>query len=177
LKKSQKVEVVQQLQTALGDAPAAVVVEYKGITVASLHTLRNQLRERGAALKVVKNTLLLRAVEGTTNECLKDFAGGPIAVAYSGPDGDAAGLAKEIKAFGMKESLLIVRGGVLTGKPLDAAGVDELATLPSIDEMRAKALSVFNAPATKFVNLLIAAPRSFLGVLNAKIEKDESATN
>lgn len=177
MKKSQKLEVVQQLQAALGDAPAVVVVEYKGITVASLHTLRNQLRERGAALKVVKNTLLLRAVEGTSNECLKDFAGGPIAVAYIGDEGDPAGLAKEITAFGKKEDLLVIRGGALTGKALDVAAVEELATLPSIEEMRAKALSVFNAPATKFVNLLAAAPRNFLGVLKAKADKEETATN
>ncbi len=177
MRKQEKVEVVQQLRADLGDSPAAVVVEYKGITVASLHTLRNQLREKGAKLRVVKNTLLLRAFEGTSNEALKGLAGGPIAVAYVPVDGDAAGLAKEITAFAKKENLLVLRGGVLTGKPLDKAGVEELATLPSIEEMRAKLLGLFNAPAQKFLGTLLAAPRNFLGVLNAKVEKDEAATN
>jgi large subunit ribosomal protein L10 len=177
LRKMEKIEVVEQLRAALGDSPAAVVVEYKGITVASLHTLRNQLRERGASLRVVKNTLLLRAVEGTSNEALKELAGGPIAVAYAGPDGEVAGLAKEVVAFGKQEKLLVVRGGVLSGKTLDLAGVQELATLPSLDELRAKTLGLFNAPAEKFLSTLLAAPRDFLGVLNAKVDKDETATN
>jgi len=177
LKKLEKVEVVQSLRAVLGDSPAAVVVEYKGITVASLHTLRNQLRERGATLRVVKNTLLLRAVDGTSNEALKDLAGGPIAVAYAAPDGEVAGLAKEIVAFKKQEDLLVIRGGVLSGKTLDVAGVQELATLPSLDELRAKTLGLFNAPAEKFLSTLLAAPRNFLGVLNAKVDNDESATN
>ncbi len=177
MKKLEKVEVVQSLRAVLGDSPAAVVVEYKGITVASLHTLRNQLRERGATLRVVKNTLLLRAVDGTSNEALKDLAGGPIAVAYAAPDGEVAGLAKEIVAFKKQEDLLVIRGGVLSGKTLDVAGVQELATLPSLDELRAKTLGLFNAPAEKFLSTLLAAPRNFLGVLNAKVDNDESATN
>jgi large subunit ribosomal protein L10 len=66
---------------------------------------------------------------------------------------------------------------VLSGKALDSAGVHELATLPSLDELRAKTLGLFNAPAEKFLSTLLAAPRDFLGVLNAKVEKDETATN
>jgi len=174
VRKQDKVEVVQQLTADLGNALAAVVVEYKGITVGSIHELRKQLRQKGAAYRVVKNTLLLRAVAETANEKLRDLAGGPIAVAYAKGD-DAAGLAKVISAYAKSEKKLVVRGGVLSGQLLDKSGVEELATLPSIEEMRAKALGLFNAPAEKFLSTLLAAPRDLLGVLNAKVDQEETA--
>jgi len=175
VKKQQKVEIVQQLKEELGASQAAVVVEYKGITVESFQGLRKQLREREAGVRVVKNTLLLRAVDGTPNARLKDLVGGPIAVAYT--SSDPAILAKEIVAYGRKEKLLVIRGGVLGGKTIDAEGVGELATLPTLDEMRARALGMLSAPAQQLLSLLLAAPRNFLGVLQAKVDQEESANN
>jgi large subunit ribosomal protein L10 len=177
VRRQQKVELVEQLKEDLGSSPAAVVVEYKGVTVTFLTNLRNSLRAKGAVLRVVKNTLLLRAVEGTYNEELKTLTGGPIAIAFIGAEGDPAALAKELVTYAKQESFLVIRGGVLTGKALDEAGIRELATLPSLDEMRAKTLGLFNAPAEKFLGTLLAAPRDFLGVLLAKVDKEENATN
>ena len=177
MRRQQKVELVEQLKKDLGSSPAAVVVEYKGITVASLTNLRNSLRAKGAALRVVKNTLLLRAVEGSANEGLKTLTGGPIAVAFIDADGDPAALAKELVTYAKQESFLVIRGGILTGKVMEQADIKELATLPSLDEMRAKALGLFNAPAEKFLSTLLAAPRDFLGVLLAKVDQEETATN
>lgn len=174
MRRQDKVGVVQQLTQDLGSALAVVVVEYKGITVGSVHALRKQLREKGAGYRVVKNTLLLRAVEGSANEGLKDLAGGPIAVVYT-TGVDAAGLAKVVSGYAKTEKTLVIRGGILSGKLLARTDVEELATLPSLEEMRAKALGLFNAPSVKFLNTLLAAPRDLLGVLNAKVDQDESA--
>jgi len=166
VKKQQKAEVVQQLRTDLATAEAVLVVEYKGITVGSLHQLRKLLREKGARFQVVKNTLLTIAVEGTANERLKDLAGGPIAVAYAAKD--APGLAKELLAYAKKEEKLVIRGGVLAGKVLDAKDVDALSCLPSIERMRAMLLGLLAAPAQRFLGLLLAPQASMLGVLQAR---------
>ena len=101
MKREEKAVVVEQLRADLGQAPAAVVVEYKGMTVDSVFRLRKALRDKGAKLKVVKNTLLTIACEGTPNVRLKELAGGPIAVAYTAADPSA--MAKEITAFAKKE--------------------------------------------------------------------------
>jgi len=170
LRKQQKAEVIQELKESISLAEAAVVVEYKGMTVESLYGLRSQLRAKDSLIRVVKNTLLIRALEGTPNEALRDMAGGQIAVAYT--TDDVAGLAKELTAYAKKEEKLVVRGGILGGKLMDAAAVAELATLPSLDEMRARTLAIFNAPAEQFLSLLLAAPRNFLGVLNAKADNE-----
>lgn len=169
MRKQQKAEVVEQLRKDLGAAEAVVVVEYKGITVGSVHELRKQLRGKGAGFQVVKNTLLSIAVQGTPNEQLAKLTGGPVAVAYTAKDAPA--MAKELLAYAKKEDKLIIRGAVLSGKTLDAAGVEALSTLPSIEEMRARALGLLQAPAQQFLGVLLAAPRNLLGVLKAKADK------
>ena len=175
MKRGQKVQVAEKLKEELSGAAAAVVVEYKGITVESLHRLRVQLREKASRIRVVKNTLFTRACEGTDNAKLAELAGGPIAVAYTNDDPTA--LAKELTSFAKKEDKLVVRGGILSGKLMDLDGVKELATMPSFEEMRAKVLGLFNAPAQQFLYLLHAAPKDFLGVLKAREEQVGSESN
>jgi len=175
VKKEQKVQVASELKEEFSEAAAAVVVEYKGITVESLHRLRVQLREKASRIRVVKNTLLIRACEGTVNALLAELAGGPIAVAYT--NGDPTTLAKELTGFAKKEDKLVIRGGILTGKLMDQDGVEELATMPSFEEMRAKMLGLLNAPAQQFLSLLQAAPRNLLGVLKAREEQVGSEVN
>lgn len=175
MRKEQKAQLVVQLREELSKAVGAVVVEYKGITVESLTQLRVKLREKETRFRVVKNTLFKLACQGHDNVKLADLAGGPIAVAYT--QGDPSAMAKELTAFTKGEKSVVIRGGILTGKLLDSAGVNELATLPSLDELRAKALGLFQAPAQQFLSLLLATPRNVLGVLNARKEKLEEATD
>lgn len=175
MNKQDKILVVEELKTELGQASAAVVVEYKGITVASMHQLRNVLRSKGGKFRVVKNTLLKLSVQETPNQVLESLTGGPIAVAFT--DDDPAALAKEIYAYLKREPKLVVRGGVLGGKLLDAKGVEALSTLPSIEEMRARVLALFNTPAQQMLSLLLAAPRNLLGVLNARADELEKTAN
>ena len=173
MRREQKAAIVMRLREDIGEAAAAIVVEYKGITMESLHRLRVQLREKGARFRVVKNTLFIRACEGSSNERLRELAGGPVAVAYT--DDDPAVLAKELTVFAKKEEKIRLRGGVLSGKLLDLQGVQELATLPPLDELRARFLALLQTPAQSFLGVLLASPRGLFGVLNARIEQLESA--
>lgn len=169
MRKQDKILVVEELKTDLGQAQAAIVVEYRGMTVGAMHDLRKSLRSKQSKLRVVKNTLLKLAVQGTPNQALETLAGGPVAVAYT--YADPAVLAKEIAAYAKKESSLVIRGGILGGRVMDAASVADLSTMPSIEEMRARVLAVFNAPAQRMLGLMLAAPRNLLGVFNARADK------
>jgi large subunit ribosomal protein L10 len=169
VRKQDKILVVEELKTDLGQAQAAVIVEYRGMTVRAMHELRKSLRSKQSKLRVVKNTLLKIAVQETPNQALESLAGGPVFVAYT--HSDPTGLAKEIAAHAKKEPLMVIRGGILGGRILDASGVSDLSNMPSIEEMRARVLAVFNAPAQQILGLLLAAPRNLLGVLNARADK------
>lgn len=175
VRKEQKHQLVDQLQEELSEAVAVIVVEYKGITVDSMTQLRVKLREKEASFRVVKNTLLKLACQGHSNDKLADLAGGPIAIAFT--KGDPAAMAKELTGYAKGEKTLVIRGGVLSGKLMDSTGVADLATLPSLDEMRARTLALFQAPAQQLLSLLLATPRNVLGVLQARKEKLEEAEN
>lgn len=169
MKKEQKVQVVQDLRRDLTSAQVAVVVENNGMTVDSVFRLRRALRGKGAKLRVVKNTLLKLASQDSGKEGINEFAGGPIAVAYT--TGDPSALAKELTNFAKKEKLLVIRGGVLGASVLKSDGVQALADMPPLPDMRARVLAMFNAPAQNFLGVLQAAPRNMLGVLKAREQK------
>lgn len=169
MNKEQKVQVVQDLQKDLARAQVAVVVENNGMTVDTVFRLRKALREKGGKLKVVKNTLLKLASQNTAVARINDIAGGPIAIAYT--LGDPAALAKELTNFAKKEKVLSIRGAVLGGSVLNPEGVQALADMPPLPDMRARVLALFNSPAQNFLGLLQAAPRNMLGVLKAREQK------
>jgi len=169
VKRERKHEIVKEVREALLSALTVVVVYFKGTSVAEMQEIRAELRKEGADIRVVKNTLLVKAVEDTEYALLDQLTGGQIAVIWSETDPGypakvAAKFAKDLEHFE-------IRGGVLSGKLLNVAGVDQLATLPSRDEMRARFLALLNASASQFLRLLTAAPRDFLGVLKAREEQ------
>ncbi len=166
MKKERKREIVQELREQLANALAVVVVDYKGTTVAQMQDLRGEIRKEDGKIRVVKNTLLQKAIAETELGGLDEATGGMIAMAWS--DTDPAFPAKVLTKFAKDNESIVVKGGILGGKYLTADGVTTLSNLPSRDEMRAKVLSTFNAAATQFVSVLSAAPRDFLGVLVAR---------
>ncbi len=169
MKKEQKAQVVQDLHKELARAQVALVVENNGMTVDTVFRLRRVLREKGGKLKVVKNTLLKLASQGTGVARINELAGGPIAIAYTA--GDPAALAKDLTSFAKKEKVLSIRGGVLGSSVLNPEGVQALADMPPLPDMRARVLALFNSPAQNFLGLLQAAPRNMLGVLKAREQK------
>jgi large subunit ribosomal protein L10 len=171
--RNDKAAVIERLREALADVPAVIVTDFVGLTVEETDTLRSKFREAGVKYEVVKNTLVKRAIADTPMTEIAPLFKGNSAIAYHAEDPVAP--AKIIRDFAKDNEKLRIKGGWLDGKALDAAGVEQLAALPGKDELRAKLLSVLNGVPTKFVRTLIAAPQSFIGVLNARKQQLEEA--
>lgn len=168
--RAQKQESIESLKSVFADAGAVVVTHYMGLTVAEMTDLRLRLRKDGAAIKVVKNTLALKALDGKLGEKGDTLFTGPVAIAY-GPD--AVSAAKIAVQFAKENDKLKIVGGVLDQtNVLDEAGVRALATLPSLDELRGKLIGLIQAPATKIAGVLQAPAGQLARVFNAYATKD-----
>ena len=169
MRKDQKAEVVTELHEKFGRAKVAVLAGYSGIDVEQITDLRRKLGESKVEFRVVKNTLARRAVEGTGLEPLKDHFKGPVAVAL-GYD-DVVVPAKVLHEFSRTQEKLELRIGVLDGKLLQLADIRSLATLPSLNALRAKIVGLLQAPASRIVGVLSAPGGQIARVLKAKSEK------
>lgn len=168
--RAQKQESIESLKSVFNDAGAVVVTHYMGLTVAEMTDLRLRLRKEGAAIKVVKNTLALKALDGKLGDKGSALFTGPVAIAY-GPD--AVSAAKIAVQFAKENDKLKVVGGVLDQtNVLDENGVRALATLPSLDELRGKLIGLIQAPATKIAGVLQAPAGQLARVFNAYATKD-----
>lgn len=150
-----------------------ILTDYRGLNTSALNTLRGQLREASVEYRVVKNTLMLRASDGTDMALLKDYFSGPSAVALVYDDPVVP--AKVLTKFCEQHPALEVKAGVVEGKIVDPESVKRLSKLPSRDGLLAQLLSVLNGPARSFAVVLAGVPRSFLGVLHGIKEKKELA--
>lgn len=168
--RAQKQESIESLKSVFADAGAVVVTHYMGLTVAEMTDLRLRLRKDGAAIKVVKNTLALKALDGKLGDKGDTLFTGPVAIAY-GPDAVTA--AKIAVQFAKENDKLKIVGGVLDQtNVLDENGVRALATLPSLDELRGKLIGLIQAPATKIAGVLQAPAGQLARVFNAYATKD-----
>ncbi len=169
--RAQKAELVSELKGVFDKTGLVVVTHYTGLTVAELTALRTQMRGVGASFRVTKNRLTKLALEGTKCESIAHLFTGPTAIAYSD---DPVAAAKASIDFAKKNDKLVVLGGVMGNTELDANGVKALASLPSLDELRAKLLGLINAPATKVAGVL-QAPAGQLARVFAAYGKSEAA--
>ena len=168
--RAQKQESIESLKSVFNDAGAVVVTHYMGLTVAEMTDLRLRLRKEGAAIKVVKNTLALQALDGKLGDKGEKLFTGPVAIAY-GPD--AVSAAKVAVQFAKENDKLKLVGGVLDQtNVLDENAVRALATLPSLDELRGKLIGLIQAPATKIAGVLQAPAGQLARVFNAYATKD-----
>lgn len=149
----QKKEVVAELANVAAKAHSLVAAEYAGLTVGQLTDLRAKARQAGVYLKVAKNTLVSRAVQGTEFECVKDALVGPMLYAFSQEDPGAAG--RLIKDFAKANERLKAKLVAIGGQMYPASHVDRLASLPTRDQALAMLLGVMKAPIEKFVRTLI----------------------
>jgi len=171
LNKQSKEALVAEFAEKLKVAKAAFLADYRGLDVAQADDLRNKLREAGVEYHVVKNTLLKIAAKGTDSECLEDQLSGPTAIALAQDDPVAP--AKALVEFAKQNEAFELKAGVLDGKLLGLDEIKALADLPSREELLAKMLGSMSAPATNFVGVLAAVPRTFVQVLSAiKDQKD-----
>ena len=166
--RAQKAESIEALKGVFADAGAVVVTHYMGLTVAEMTDLRGRLRKEGASLKVVKNRLAQKALNGA-GEGAYDLFKGPVAVAY-GPDVTSA--AKVATQYAKDNEKFVVIGAMMGEQILDAAGVGALAKLPSLDELRSQIIGLINSPATKVAGVLQAPAAQLARVFSAYASKD-----
>jgi large subunit ribosomal protein L10 len=167
--RAQKQEAIEALKSDFAGAGAVVVTHYMGLTVAEMTDLRGRLREQGAQLKVVKNTLAQKALDGSIGEAGDALFTGPVAIAYAPDPVSAAKVASE---FAKGNEKLAIVGGFMGDVVLDKAGVSALATLPSLDQLRGKLIGLIQAPATKIAGVLQAPAGQLARVFNAYATKD-----
>jgi len=166
MERTQKEEAVGGLKADLAKATSLVLADFRGLTVKVDTNLRREFRANGCKYRVVKNTLLGRAVKGTPMEGIEKLLAGPTAIAYSFED--PAAPAKVAAKVAKSEEKFIIKGGYVDGKALDTKGVEALSTLPGRDELRATFLATLLAVPQNFVRLLNAAPQNFVYLLSAR---------
>jgi len=165
----EKVAAVEEIRTKLADADAALLTEYRGLTVPELAALRASLRGSGTEYKVFKNTLARRAVADAGLDDVASMFEGPVAIAFV--RGDAASAAKALREFGRTNPSLVVKGGLLGQRLLGPVEIDALAALPSRDVLLATVAGAFQAPLTKAAGLFQAFTRNFAYGLQALIDQ------
>ena len=165
LRLEQKQEIVAQVGEAAGSALSAVLVDYRGLTVGDLTDLRRRAREAGVYLRVVRNSLLRRAVAGTELECLSDAAVGPTMLALSQEDPGAA--ARLLKEAVSEYEALEVKVVAIGGRTYPAEDIDRVASLPTRDEAIAQLMAVLQAPAAKLARTLKEVPAKLVRTLAA----------
>lgn len=147
-----KKSIVAEVSTIAASAHSAIAAEYRGLSVDEMTDLRARARNEGVYLRVVKNSLTKRAVEGTEFECMRDSLMGPLLMAFSQEDPGAA--ARLIKGFSKEHDKLIAKVIAIGGEVLPIEQLDRLAKLPNRDQAIAMFMAVMKAPIEKFVRTL-----------------------
>lgn len=164
LNTEEKQAVVEQVSGVLSGSQAAIVAEYRGLTVSEMTELRRRARDAGVFLKVVKNTLARRAVKESEFECLEQHFAGPLALAASE---DPVAVAKVLSNFAQDNERLAIRAGAMSGVLLSLQDIQALAKLPAREELLATLVATLQAPIQKFVQTLNEVPAKFVRTLAA----------
>jgi len=167
-----KAQSIETLKGVFADSGAVVVTHYLGLTVKELEDLRGRLRGEGAKLKVIKNTLAQKALDGMAGEAGDALFTGPVAIAYA-PDPVSA--AKVTTDYAKGNDKFTIVGAVMGNTVLDAKGVGALATLPSLDQLRGQIVGLIAAPATRLATVINAPGSALARVVNAYATKDGDA--
>ena len=161
MSKEKKQTYISEMTTQLDNSEAVIVAHYQGLTVKQLDELRSKMREHGIIFKITKNRITKLALEKTRCKELSNLFTGPTAVALSK---DAITSAKILTNFSKENKNLKILGGIMGSDVLDVAGVKNVATLPSLEEARAKIVGILSSPAQKIASILL-APGSKIAIL------------
>jgi len=167
--RSQKTEAVAQLNAVFNEVGVVVITRNLGMTVAQSTDLRTKMRDAGASYKVAKNSLAKLALKDTDYVGLDDMLTGPVGLAWSK---DPVAAAKAAVDFAKSNDKLEIIGGSMGAVVLDEAGIKALASMPSLDELRAKLVGLVNAPATKIAQVVTAPAAKVARVFAAYADKD-----
>ena len=166
-----KKQQVQEMAAKLTEAGSIVLADYRGLTVEEDTELRSKMRAEGIEYKVVKNNIIKHAIQGTDLESLGDFLVGPTSIAISN---DEVAPAKVMFKFAKDLNAFELKAGAVDGKVVDLAGIEQLAKLPSKEQLIAKMLGSMNSPITGLVTVLSANIKGLAVALNAIIEKNQT---
>ena len=168
MSKEKKQIYISEMSSQLDKAEAVIVAHYQGLTVKQLDELRKKMREHGIQFKITKNRITKLALEKTSRKDLSNLFSGPTAVAMSD---DAITSAKILTNFSKSNSNLKILGGIMGDEVLNSEDVVKIATLPTLDEARAKIVGILRGPAQKIMSILL-APGSKIAILaHAKSKK------
>lgn len=167
--RSKKNELVESYREGMAAAPHAFLVDFTGISVPQVTELRDKIRDEGGQYQVVKNTLALIAVKDQPLEGLREHFSGPTAVAFT--DGDVVSLAKALTDFREEAETIEFKGGLIAGQPVGPDQVEDIAKLPTREELMAKLLFLLQSPITRLARGLNAITRDFAVVLGQIAEK------
>lgn len=170
--RAQKRELVATLNEVFSNTGVIVVAHYAGLSVKQMTDLRRRMRDAGGHVRVAKNRLAKRALEGTPAEGIVELFSGPTCLAYSD---DPVAAPKITVNFAKDNDKLVILGGAMGTTVLDASGVKSLASLPSLDELRARLVGLIQAPAGKLARLLNTPAGQLARVMAAKAEQGEAA--
>ncbi|HZP78020.1 MAG TPA: 50S ribosomal protein L10 [Pseudolabrys sp.] len=167
-----KQEQITEMQGVFKASSVVVVAHYSGLTVAQMQTLRRQMKQAGAQVKVAKNRLAKIALEGTDVAAIAPLLKGPTVIAYSG---DPVAAPKVAIDFAKTNEQFVILGGSMGKTALNPDGVKALASLPSLDELRAKIVGLIQAPATKIAQVVSAPAAKLARVVQAHASKGAAA--
>ena len=170
LRLEDKKALVKEVNAVAGDSVTAVAAEYRGLSVSQMTELRKNARNAGVYVRVVKNTLARRAVEGTEFECMQETLKGPILLAFAKDDPGAA--ARVIKDFAKEHDALKAVSLSTGGQVMPGSDLAKLADLPTLDQARAILLGVFQAPMSKLVRTLAEPSAMLARTMAARGEQD-----
>lgn len=169
---TEKKAVVAEVSEQVASAQAIVLAEYRGLTVTEITSLRAEARKAGVYLRVLKNTLVRRAIDGTPFSGLTNDMVGPLMFGISA---DPVAAAKVMNSFAKTNDKFVIKAGAMPDEVLDAAGVKALASMPSREELLSKLLGTMQAPVAKFVQTLNEVPTKFVRGLAAVRDQKEAA--
>ena len=168
MNKGKKKLYIEEMKNFFNKTSSVFVTHYQGLTVKQIDELKSEMRKHGVMFKITKNRITKLALEGTKYKKLENLFTGPTAVAFSD---DAISSAKILTKFAKKNSNLKIIGGIMEEEPLSLEDVEKIATLPTLNEARAKIVGILTAPATKIISILL-APGSKIAILaHAKSKK------
>jgi len=172
VERAAKKELVEELQGVFKTTNTVVVAHYAGLTVAQMQTLRRQAKQAGTSVKVAKNRLAKIALEGTDVASIGPLLKGPTVIAFSK---DPVGASKVAVDFAKAYEKFVILGGAMGKTALDPNGVKALASLPSLDELRAKIVGLIQAPATKIAQVINAPAAKVARVIQAYADKGQAS--
>ncbi|MBA1338411.1 MAG: large subunit ribosomal protein L10 [Pelagibacterales bacterium] len=169
MKKEKKITYIEEMKGFFSKNTSVFITHYQGLTVKQIDELRSEMREKGILFRITKNRITKLALEGSKFKKLENLFSGPTAVAFSD---DAITSAKILTKFAKKNSNLKIIGGIMEEEPLSVADVEKIATLPTLDEARAKIAAVLTTPAQKIISILLAPGAKIAILALAKSKKN-----